>query len=161
MKRLSLLAALAFAQLTSAPPAAAGEGAPPPAAPAGTSVESVVQRELINPLAAKDRDRSRFSRAPLPAQERRVRVLDEHPQKDASGAEFYTFAVDARHGVPGIAHDGGWQQAAITGCVYVEHNEVFVKKGDRFRPAAFLLGKNLKPAPEQTCVGASEVAKAE
>ena len=50
------------------------------------------------------------------------------------------------------AGDGdGWRLATIVGCVYPDRSQVFVKKGDEFRPAAFLLGKKVKAAAETTC----------
>lgn len=115
------------------------------------SAAAVVQRVLIKPLAAKEDDQSRFSRARMPAQERRVRILDDELHRDASGKTFVTFAVDARHGLMPADNDSGWRRDAITGCVYVDGSAVFVKSGDRYRPAAFLLGKNVKPAAESTC----------
>ena len=59
---------------------------------------SLVTQKLIQPLAAKDGQRSKFSRARLPPSERRVRMLDDKPQHDSEGNAFYTFAVDQRHG---------------------------------------------------------------
>jgi hypothetical protein len=66
---------------------------------------------------------------------------------------FVRFAVDARHGYREVAEDGeaGWRLAAITGCVYLDRGQVFVQKGDEYRPAAFLLGKNVKAAADSTC----------
>jgi hypothetical protein len=143
-----MLATFAFARMLLASPVSAEEVPPPDA----KAARALVERELVQPLAAKERDQSRFSRARLPAQERRVRILDEEIRKDAAGNAFFTFAIDARHGVFGPADDESqWRRAAVTGCVYVERGEVFVKSGDRYRPAAFLLGKNLKPAAEPTC----------
>ena len=137
-----MLALFAFAPTLLALPAAADEGA--------KSAEALVQRALIRPLAAKEADQSRFSRARMPAQERRVR-LDGETHKDAAGNTFVTFAVDARHGIVAKDDEASWRRDAITGCVYVDRSEVFVKSGDKFRPAAFLLGKNLKPAAETIC----------
>src|SRR5215831_17051047 len=101
MKRLSMLAILIFSRMTFAEPTAAS-GPSPEAKEAKTAemktAEALVSRELIQPLAAKESGSSRFSRGRLPAQARRVRVLDEHPQKDARGGDFVRFAVDARHG---------------------------------------------------------------
>ena len=139
MKRLSVLCIL-FARVAFAEPDA----------------KTLVQRDLIAPLAVKERDQSKFSRARLPASERRVRV-DEQPKKDASGAVFYSFAVDARHGFG----DGDWLLGTVTGCVYVDRGAVLVKSGDHYRPAAFLLGKNLKPVADTMCQVAAEVAKTE
>ena len=153
MKRSLMLALLILARAILAPPVAA-EGLP--AAPESKDAAALVQRALLQPLAAKERDQSRFSRARLPAQERRVRVLDGQPRKDAAGHAFFAFAVDARHGIYPVRDDdaAGWREATITGCVYLERGEVFVKSGDRYRPAAFLLGKNLKPVAETICQGA-------
>ena len=142
-----MLALFAFAPTLLALPAVAEE----PHAADAKAAAAVVQRVLIKPLAAKEDDQSRFSRARLPAQERRVRILDEEMHKDAGGKTFVAFAIDARHGVVAAKDDSGWRKDAITGCVYVDRGEVFVKSGDRYRPAAFLLGKNLKPAAEETC----------
>ena len=148
MKRLSLLAVavLTFARASFA-------GAPPPDAAA--TAEARIKSELVEPLAAKERDQSRFSRARMPAQERRVRVLDEKPRIDAQGAAFYTFAIDARHGVRGLSdEDNAWKLSAISGCAYVD-GKIFVQNGERHRPAAFLLGKNLKAVDEHICRAAN------
>jgi len=147
MKRFSVLALFAFAPTLLALPVAAEE----PHAADAKSAAALVQRVLIKPLAAKEDDQSRFSRARMPAQERRVRILDEELRKDASGGSFVIFAVDARHGMLPPNDDTGWRRDAIVGCAYVDRGEVFVKSGERYRPAAFLLGKNLKPAAEATC----------
>jgi hypothetical protein len=133
----------------------------PPVAKAAKAAEALVAHDLVEPLAAKERDRGRFSRARPPAQERRVRILDDEPQKDAKGGVFFTFVVDARYGLHPLGDDAGWRPAAIAGCAYVARGEVFVKLGDRHSPAARLLGKNVKPAAENICQGAAtEVAKA-
>jgi zona occludens toxin (predicted ATPase) len=152
MKRLSLLviAVLAFAHSAFAEPSA-----DTPAAPDAKAAAAVVQKALVQPLAAKEREQSKFSRASLPAQERRVRVLDEQPKTDAKGGVFYSFAIDARHGIR--TDDSGWRTAAISGCVYAD-GAVFVKMGDRVRPAAILLGKNVKPAAEHVCAVAPTTA---
>ena len=112
---------------------------------------------LVEPLAAKERDQSRFSRARMPAQERRVRVLDEKPRTDAQGGTFHAFVIDARHGV---VEEAAWRLATISGCVYSD-GKVFVQSGERQRPAAFLLGKNLKPVEEHVCKAATGVELAQ
>jgi hypothetical protein len=61
------------------------------------------------------------------------------------------FAVDARHGFGTADGDAPWRLADITGCVYLDRSQVFIKKGDEYRPAALLLGKNVKAAAETTC----------
>jgi hypothetical protein len=157
MKRLSMFAILVFAHTTFAEPPSGKE---PTASPDAKFAEALVQRELLQPLAAKERDQSRFSRARLPAQERRVRVLDDRARKDALGGTFVRFAVDARHGFHAVDDEASWNLATVAGCVYLDRGEVFIKKGDQVRPAAFLLGKNLKPAAPEICQGEAEVAHA-
>jgi hypothetical protein len=154
MKRLSMLAILLFSHTTFAEPPAASGASPDAKTAQAKAAEALVGRQLIQPLAAKENNRSRFSRASLPAQARRVRVLDEH--KDALGATFVRFAVDARHGFANDDDNSRWQLATITGCAYVDRSEVFVKKGEQYRPAAFLLGKNVKAAAESTCQPAQD-----
>jgi hypothetical protein len=181
MKRLSMLALLIFARTTFAEPTAASSSEPTlaaaeakpaeakpaeaksaeakpaePKSPEAKSAVALVSRELVQPLAAKERGRSKFSRARLPPQARRVRAIDEQPQKDAGGRAFVRFAIDARHGFEPIASDeAAWRPATITGCVYLDKGQVFVRNGDQFRPAAFLLGKNVKAAAAGTCEGPS------
>ena len=151
MKRLSMLALLLFSHTTFAEPTAASSSPPGAKTAQARTAEALVSRELTQPLAAKESSRSRFSRASLPAQERRVRILDEQASKDTAGNSFVRFAVDARHGFREPGDDGGWRLATIVGCVYPDRSQVFVKKGDEFRPAAFLLGKQVKAAAETTC----------
>jgi hypothetical protein len=153
MKRLSMLALLLFSHTTFAEPTAAS-GSPPAANTAqARTAEALVSRELTQPLAAKESKHSKFSRAAMPAAERRIRILDEQATQDAAGNRFVRFAVDARHGFfgPGEDDDSRWQLATITGCAYLDRSQVFVKKGDEYRPAAFLLGKNVKAAAATTC----------
>jgi hypothetical protein len=162
MKRLSMLAILIFSRTTFAEPTAADQVAKAPGAKSAQAqvAGALVRSKLTEPLAEKEANRSRFSRARLAAQERRVRILDEQPRKDTAGDAFVRFAVDARHGYRS-ADEAGWELAAITGCVYLEHNQVFVKTGDEFRPAAILLGKNVKAAADSTCNPAATIVRAE
>jgi hypothetical protein len=132
--------------------ASAGSNAAP------TSTAALVKERLIQPLAAKERDQSKFSRARLPPAERRVRVLDEKPQQDSAGDTFFAFAVDARHGWGDDDGEARWNKAAITGCVYPSRGEVFIKRGKAFHPAAAAVGKKTKAAPERTCHGATQVS---
>ena len=117
---------------------------------AQVSAEKVVQTKLVQPLAAKESERSRFSRARLPPQTRRIRVLDSEPKKDGEGAAFVRYAIDARYGFMALEVDGdsegGWRKDTIVGCVYVDKGEVFVGRGDNFLAAAVLIGKKA-PAP--------------
>jgi hypothetical protein len=160
MKRLLTLASLLAPTLVFA-----GEPAPDTVV---AKAEATVKKELIQPLAAKELQRSRFSRARMPATARRVRVLDTAERQDDKGKTFVTFAIDARHGrysdleeglddlpqqAPKKEKDDGWRKDAITGCVYLASNEVFIKQGEGFRPAGILMGKKVKTAPEHTCKG--------
>jgi zona occludens toxin (predicted ATPase) len=145
-----MLAILISSRMTFAEPAA-NDPPPEPKSSEAKAAAALVSRNLVQPLAAKDGKTSRFSRARLPPQERRVRLLDEQPGKDALGSAFMHFAIDVRHGIRADNDESHWRLADITGCVYVDSSQVFVKKGDEYRPAAFLLGKNLKAAAATTC----------
>lgn len=148
-----MIAILIFSPMTFAEPTAADGSSPAVKSAEIQAAEALVSRELIQPLAAKESSRTRFSRARLPAQERRVRILDEQPRMDAQGRAFVRFAVDARHGYRATDDDAEshWRRATITGCAYLDRDQVFVSKGGEYRPAAFLLGKNLKAAARSTC----------
>jgi hypothetical protein len=95
-----------------------------------------VEDGLVKPLA--ERVVSKFSRSRPAPRERRARVTQAVPSRDKSGRAFMTFAVDVRFGEQ-------WRENDITGCVYTASGELFVKSGDAYRPAAFLLGKNVEP----------------
>jgi hypothetical protein len=110
--------------------------------------EHRVQDGIVKPLAA--REGNRFSRSRPPPRERRVRVTQAALVPDKNGRSFMTFAVDVRFA-------GEWQQNDIVGCVYAGSGDLFVKRGDAYRPAAFLFGKNLdavagvcEPAPARS-----------
>lgn len=120
----------------------------PAASTADVRAVRLVEHGLVQPLAKKEQSRSRFSRARLPPSQRRVRALDSRPRRDAHGDAFVRFAIDERHGISASAK---WQQDTITGCVYLAGGKVFVKKGDEFRPAEFLLGKYRKAAGSAIC----------
>jgi len=94
-----------------------------------------VESGLVTPLA--QHESSRFSRGRPPPRERRVRVTDAAPVVDASGRSFLRFAVDVRFG------GGEWREADIAGCAYTKTGALYVKRGNEWRPADFLLGKNL------------------
>lgn len=97
-----------------------------------------VDEALVKPLAQSQG--KRFSRARPPPRERRVRVTQSTPTRDARGRAFVSFAVDVRFG-------SEWQRDDIVGCVYRDSGDVFVKRGDAHRPAAFLFGKDAQPVP--------------
>lgn len=111
----------------------------PASADEPTVVEWAHQRVLeglVKPLA--DFESRRFSRARPPPAERRVRVTQSTTSLDASARPFVSFAVDVRWG-------SEWQEDDIVGCAYTGSGKLFVKRGDEYRPASFLFGKNEKP----------------
>ena len=95
---------------------------------------------LLEPLAQKEKERSRFSRAVLPPQVRRVRVTQAAAALDTSGRAYMTFAVDVRRG-------SEWQQNDVVGCAYTQTGALFVKRADEYWPAELLLGKAVAVAP--------------
>jgi hypothetical protein len=153
MKRLSMLVILILSRTTFAEPTAARPPSPDVKSPEARIAAAAVGRVLLEPLARREHNTSKFSRASLGPQERRVRILDKQPRKDVVGAEFVRFAVDARHDFYAGASDdeATWGLATITGCVYLDDAEVFIERGGEYRPAAFLLGKNRKAAPKGVC----------
>lgn len=96
---------------------------------------SVVQTELIRPLARNERKSSRFGRKSQPISRRTVRVNDQ-ALSDANGASFHLFRIE---------------ENGLRGCVYPERGEVYVKRGDVYYPAAFLLGKTKTKAASHLC----------
>ena len=130
-----LLATVAFAT----PPASEGD--------ARKRAEALVERNLLQPLAAKEKERSRFSRVERPARVRRARVVDPEPRKDRAGATFMAFTVEAKHGLG----DARWSEDPLEGCVYLESGKVFVRRVDGHLPAEALLGKRMPPAAEHVC----------
>jgi len=67
-----------------------------------------------------------------------VRVIQSTVSVDKSGRAFVPFAIDVRFG-------SEWRKDDIVGCAYRQTGELFVKRGDAYRPAAFLLGKKAEP----------------
>lgn len=95
-----------------------------------------MEQGLLKPLA--ELRASHFSRErPLP-RERRARLTSPIPSLDKRGRAFVTFAVDVKFGAE-------WHENDIVGCVYQDSGALYVKRGDAYRPAAFLLGKNVGP----------------
>jgi hypothetical protein len=141
-----------FSHTTFAEPKAAKGAAPAAKTAEAKTAEALVMRELIQPLVARAGHQSKYSRARFPPEAQRVRVLDRQAHKDTAGRAFMSFAVDDERGLRvGGDDESQWNLATITGCVYLDQSEVFVKRGDEYRPAAFLLGKKLKAAAESTC----------
>jgi hypothetical protein len=136
--------------------------ATPPDDATQAQVETLVQQKLLRPLAKRDDERSRFSRARMAPAERRARVLDV--EVDANGATFVRFAVDARS-----SSRQRWQPTTIVGCAYPARDEVFVVRSapgtgtgpgtvSDVRDASVLLGKKVTPANTTTCVAAVRAA---
>ena len=67
-----------------------------------------------------------------------MRVTQSTGTLDKSGRPFLAFAIDVRFG-------SEWHENDIVGCAYTGSGDLFVKKGNSYRPSAFLLGKNLQP----------------
>jgi len=126
------------------------------AAFAGDDARALIQNTLVTPLKAKEAKQSRFSRARIPPQARRVRVLEE--KTDSAGEKFVSFAIDSSYGFGGSADEDEWDKNTTTGCVYVGKQEVFVKFGATFRPAAVLLGKKTEAADARVCRPNTEVS---
>ena len=121
------VAAFAILSLTSLASAAAPS--------AGQWAKECVQHRLLSPLAKQESKRPAFSRAAPPPDERRVKVTATTFSTDAKGREFIPYVVDVRYG-------DSWH-SNLQGCVYRGSGEVLVQLGDEFRPAAFLLGKEV------------------
>ena len=100
--------------------------------------QRLVETGLVRPLA-KQETPSRFSRARPAPRERRVRMTETTATVDKKGRSFVPFAIDVRFG------GGEWRENDVVGCVYTASGDLFVKRGDSYRPAAFLLGKAVEP----------------
>lgn len=85
---------------------------------------------------------SRFSRARPPPSERRVRVLATTVTPDKAGRPYVAFAVDVR-----FIGSKDWRENDVVGCAYPKSGDLFVKRGDGYRPAAFLFGEKAPPVP--------------
>jgi len=100
-----------------------------------------VDEGLVRPIAQNEGTRKSFSRSRPAPRERRVRITQTSTTLDRHGNAYVPFAVDVRFG------SDEWQENDVVGCAYRESGALFVQIGDEYRPAAFLLGKNVKPAP--------------
>lgn len=108
-----------------------------------------VEEGLLKPLAQREGS-GRFSRERPAPRERRVRLTQDRLSADKQGRAFVGFAVDVRFG-------NAWSENDLVGCVYRKSGELYVKRGDAYRPAAFLLGKNVAAAAG-ACVADTSVA---
>ncbi|MFO1520077.1 MAG: hypothetical protein U1F57_10505 [bacterium] len=142
---LALFAVVAFtsAEISHSPMARASDA----------SAKSVIQAKLLEPLQKKEADRSRFSRAVLPPRTRRIRILESDPQADAKGRSFVPFAIDENRGYGGSQEvaENSWLKDTITGCVYPETGEVWVKRGEVYYASSMLLGHQTPTAPAGVC----------
>ncbi len=112
-----------------------------------TRLTSIVQKQVLVPLRDRAHTRSKMSRAALPPQKRRVRIIDAALRTDDKGRQFVTFAIDAMYRVfdtlEDVASDSAhesWSRDEMTGCVYA-NGEVFVRTGDVHRSAAAVVAK--------------------
>jgi hypothetical protein len=108
-------------------------------------VERRVEDGLVKPLAEREA-RLSFTRSRPPPRERRIRVIQATEALDTRGRSFVPFAVDVRFGLE-------WLNDDIVGCVYRDSGDLFVKKGNAYRPKDLLLGKHGRAVP-----GACEAA---
>ncbi len=83
--------------------------------------------------------------------------VDATARRDAAGKTFVQFAVDESQGWEAHPNAKQWQNDQIVGCVYVDSQTVFVKRGKDFHPAAAKLGKKTKPVAG-ACQGTAAVA---
>ena len=97
-----------------------------------------VEHGLVELLAQQEN--SRFSRARPAPRQRRARIVDSAVSLDKNRRAFLPFAIDVRFG-------SEWHENDVVGCVYAGSGDMYVKKGDSYRPASFLLGKNVEPVP--------------
>jgi hypothetical protein len=102
--------------------------------------------KALTALAQREAAQSRFSRAMIPPKTRMVRILDESARRDLRGSAFFAFSIDERRGLQAVV-----SKDALTGCVYPESGEVFIKRGDSHYPMGLLLGKTSKKAEAHVC----------
>jgi hypothetical protein len=123
------------------PPVVANARAQAPEPQADTA--AVVTRAFLEPLAKRESERPKFSRSPMPPDERKARVT-AGPMTDASGRAFQAFAVDARRG-------DNWTKDILTGCVYPSNGAVYVRSGEDFYPAGAYFGQKWDKAADSIC----------
>jgi hypothetical protein len=119
------------------------------------SAKTVLQANLLEPLKNKEDKRSRFSRAVLPPQARRIRILDNTLRTDGRGQPFVSFSIDESRGFSGSGDkdlaDAHWLQDAITGCVYPQTGKILVRRGTVYYSSSILLGQQTPIAPPDVC----------
>lgn len=67
-----------------------------------------------------------------------MRITEASLRRDKQGREFVPFAIDVRYG-------NGWQENDVVGCAYRATGSLFVKRGESYFPASFLLGAAANP----------------
>jgi hypothetical protein len=100
-----------------------------------------VEQGVLKPLSEAEASHSRFSRMRAAPRERRARITQSTASVDKRGREFVSFAVDVRFG-------DAWRKGDLVGCVYRGSDELFVKRGDAYRPVAYLFGKDVEPVAD-------------
>lgn len=100
-----------------------------------------LQLGLVRMLANLDRQASRFSRGRPPPSERRVRILQTSTTRDQLGRQFIRFAIDVRYG--DSEWKSAWKADDVVGCIYMPTGDMYVKRGDKYHPAALLQGKRV------------------
>lgn len=68
-----------------------------------------------------------------------MRVAAPSLVADKNGQSFVAFSVEVSFG-------GDWETDFV-GCVYRGSEAIFVRRGDGYRPAKFLLGSKAEPVP--------------
>lgn len=122
--------------------AGSSEAAPPP------SVVDQIHASLVEPLRAQEAERSQFSRAARPPSERRVRLMQQAPSVDGTGAQFYAFAIDQRWS---SSVGAAWTPDAVVGCIYPATGRVFVRQEGTWMASSWLLGEPGEAAPATAC----------
>ena len=120
-----------------------------------TTPEKAIQDQLLEPLKKKEAKRPRFSRAAPPPSARRIRILETVALTDSKGRSFVPFAIDeSRSYVAKLdpdSADADWRKDAITGCLYPNSGEIWVKLGETYYASSVLLGTSASTAKDGVC----------
>lgn len=147
---LGFFAVAALATVEKSPDLLAKSANVPASAP-----EKAIQEQLIEPLQKKEAKRPRFSRAAPPPSARRIRILETTPETDAKGRPFLAFAIDeSRSAVAKLdpdSADADWRKDAITGCLYPNSKEIWVKLGETYYASNVLLGSSATATADGVC----------
>jgi hypothetical protein len=113
--------------------------------PSLSIIQASVEERFVAPLSRWQERRSRFSRARIAPEARRLRMTAPALQRDGRGEDFAAFAVDVR-----FRGSKEWGEA-LAGCIYPASGGIFVQYGDRYVAGALLYGKKSPDAPEGVC----------